>query len=72
MTKTEARAAVISRDGFRCYICHEPCWPGNPDTRRILTLDHIIPGGPSTPENMAVCCRSCNSRKGGRGSVTLT
>lgn len=39
-------------------------------SRENLTLDHLIPlsrGGPDTPDNAVMACRSCNSSKGSRG-----
>lgn len=44
-----------------CAIC---------DSTDDLTGDHIVPlsqGGTNTMSNVQVLCRSCNSRKGGRG-----
>ncbi len=35
------------------------------------TMDHIVPtarGGRHTPDNVVPACRSCNSRKGDRGT----
>jgi len=35
-----------------------------------LSYDHLIPlskGGPDSPDNVAMACRSCNSSKGGKG-----
>ncbi|RLF70903.1 MAG: HNH endonuclease [Thermoplasmata archaeon] len=35
-----------------------------------LSVDHLIPlsrGGPDTPDNAVMACRSCNSSKGSRG-----
>jgi 5-methylcytosine-specific restriction endonuclease McrA len=29
-----------------------------------LTMDHVIPDGPTTESNIVVACRSCNSSKG--------
>ena len=55
------RWRVFKRDAFRCCRC------GSQDD---LTLDHIVPeckGGQMTLENLQTLCRSCNSRKGGRG-----
>ncbi len=52
---------VLIRDGYTCVYCGRK-------TKR-LTIDHIIPrsqGGKSTFENCVACCRSCNSKKGGR------
>lgn len=55
----KARAAVMARDGWRCYNC------GSPAT----TADHVVPlsrGGQSVPENMRAACRSCNSARANR------
>lgn len=54
------RDLVLDRDGHACRLC---------GTTEDLTLDHIYPwslGGPDTPENLRVLCRSCNSSKGDR------
>lgn len=54
------RDFVYDRDGHACRLC---------GTTEDLTLDHIYPwslGGPDTPENLRVLCRSCNSSKGDR------
>lgn len=69
---------VLSRDGWRCYICH--C-----DTPQRLRgsydlaapeLDHVVPlsaGGAHTRANTACICRGCNLLKGDRplGSVVV-
>lgn len=58
----DVRAAVFARDGYACMQCA---------TTDDLTLDHVHPwslGGPDTPDNLRVLCRSCNSRKGDRTS----
>ncbi|MGH2663666.1 MAG: HNH endonuclease [Actinomycetota bacterium] len=65
-TKIEARRRVLLRDGYRCVWCGRGCWPGHPDRRRHLTIDHVVAGGPTSVENMVVACRSCNSKRGGR------
>lgn len=47
-----------------CTDCGHPGSKNNP-----LTGDHVIPrsrGGQSTPENIEVRCRRCNSKKGTR------
>ena len=54
------REHVYQRDGYQCVYC------GATD---LLSLDHIIPlsrGGSNTPENLATCCKPCNSSKGAR------
>jgi len=58
--------AVRDRDGNNCRYCdQEVNWQ---DRRGPAggTYDHVDPTGPTTPENLVVCCRSCNSKKGNR------
>ena len=55
------RKAIYERDEHICYLC------GKEFTEGHLTLDHIIPrsrGGQSTWENLATCCKECNTEKG--------
>jgi 5-methylcytosine-specific restriction endonuclease McrA len=55
---TMSRQNIYRRDDHKCIYC------GSGDN---LTLDHIIPkakGGGNTWENLAVCCGTCNVRKG--------
>lgn len=54
-------ADVYGRDGRRCRYCGV--------TEGQFSVDHIVPrsqGGGDDLINLAVCCRSCNSRKGPR------
>jgi hypothetical protein len=54
------RDAVFERDRYCCVYC---------SATEDLTLDHVIPyskGGSDEPDNLATCCRSCNSRKHAR------
>lgn len=56
-----SRPALLARDEYRCQYCGRKT--------RDLTIDHVIPrqrGGPHTWENLVMCCRSCNNRKGNR------
>lgn len=58
--------AVRARDGNTCRYCGKSV---NWNDRRGPdggTYDHIIPDGPTTVDNLVVCCRACHSRKGGR------
>ena len=55
------RAAVLERDGNVCVYCGS--------TSSNLQIDHVIPksrGGADTPENLAACCKPCNTSKGAR------
>lgn len=55
------RNAIIARDNSTCYLC------GASLNKREITLDHVIPlvrGGAHTAQNLRVCCRICNVRKG--------
>lgn len=65
----ELRDAVRSRDGDRCRYCAvEVNWRDRRSPNGG-TYDHILPvskGGGEEPDNIAVCCRRCNNRKGGR------
>jgi hypothetical protein len=55
------RQAVLERDAWTCRYC------GRDDYERDwLIAEHIDPTGPSTLENLATACRSCNKLKGGR------
>lgn len=50
------RLLVLDHDGHTCVYCEAPA----------TTTDHIIPtsrGGPSTPDNLAAACPSCNQSK---------
>jgi hypothetical protein len=55
------RLAIYARDHFRCLACGRRGW-----WRAGLSLDHVVPGGPSTPANLVTLCLSCNSEKGDR------
>jgi uncharacterized protein YdaU (DUF1376 family) len=55
------RDLVLERDGNACVYCGASDIP--------LQLDHIIPrsrGGSDVPENLAACCKPCNTSKGAR------
>lgn len=52
------RQNIFKRDNGGCVYC---------DTRRNLTLDHVMPssrGGRSSWENLVTACKECNSKKG--------
>lgn len=57
---------VHLRDLFTCQYCLTP------NTKDILTLDHVQPiskGGRTGWENIVSACPSCNSRKGNRVDI---
>jgi len=72
------RAAVPNAFGARdlreakevsCGICAYCLRP-----TKHLTIDHVTPlarGGSHTPENIVMACRSCNSKKGARGVLSM-
>lgn len=51
---------LVNRDGESCYLCADPLKPG------AFEIDHIIPksrGGSNHPLNLALACKTCNTRK---------
>lgn len=63
--------ALADRDGDRCWYCG--CIFDDQATggSRMLTIDHVEPaaaGGASSLENLRLCCRTCNGRKGHLGA----
>lgn len=57
------REEIIERDGPVCYLCGQDLDPHE------IFIDHVVPlsrGGTHTPDNLRVCCRPCNSRKGSK------
>jgi 5-methylcytosine-specific restriction endonuclease McrA len=73
------RRAVIERDGRTCRLCGRPVVLRSVRRRRTrvpgnqLTLDHIVPsshGGAATIDNLRVCCRDCNMRRGAPGGAS--
>lgn len=62
------RDQVLARDGLDCRYCGRALrrQAGSGDPLRV-TLDHIVPrsdGGGNGPDNLVVCCQTCNSAKG--------
>jgi 5-methylcytosine-specific restriction endonuclease McrA len=58
-----SRHNVFQRDGGACQYCNKRLH------RDEATYDHVVPkraGGRTTWENIALACRPCNQRKGGR------
>jgi hypothetical protein len=54
---------LIERDGAECVWCGRVPW------RTDITAEHIVPrsrGGRTSPENLTVACRACNTRRGTR------
>lgn len=55
----EIREAVRRRANFLCEYCHT-----NERWQYVrFTIDHVLPGGASSPENLALACFHCNRRK---------
>ena len=55
------RKAVGEAQGWKCSICQRDI-----SGKGASALDHIVPiarGGTSTPDNLQLLCRRCNSRK---------
>ena len=61
------RKRVFERDGWMCYICHEPLHREyDPNDPLSPTIDHVLAlnnGGSHTYDNVRACHAICNSRK---------
>jgi 5-methylcytosine-specific restriction endonuclease McrA len=58
-----SRENVYARDSGKCQYCRQRV------PRHEATYDHVVPriqGGPTTWDNVVICCVPCNQRKGGR------
>lgn len=68
-------AQLGARDGWRCGICRRKVDPTLPYQHRMAgTRDHLVPvaeGGDDSRANLRLAHRSCNSRRGVRGTVQL-
>ena len=64
MTKTDKqilRKEVLKRDNYVCYICNTQL------SLKNSTIDHVLSrakGGSDSADNLACCCKECNSDKG--------
>ncbi len=59
-----SRANLLVRDNYTCQYCGKSV--RNPKDR---TIDHVLPrsrGGKTVWDNVVLCCRKCNLRKGDR------
>ena len=58
----KVRIAILTRDNWTCYKCQKKLKGAD------ATVDHIVPLARNSslrldPQNLAACCRSCNSSK---------
>ena len=63
------RQAIRDRDGDNCRYCGVEVNWSDRKGRAGGTYDHVVPvtrGGTDDLENIVVCCRGCNNRKGDR------
>lgn len=65
---SSGRRAIPQRIRDEKYRDNKSCWYcGCKTTTRNRQLDHLLPvalGGTNDPDNLVVCCKRCNTRKG--------
>lgn len=59
---------LLKRDGNKCHYC-QVVMVSTSNARNSLTMtrEHVVPlcyGGPSTQDNLVLCCNSCNNKRG--------
>lgn len=62
------RFKVLVRDNFKCCLCGRS--PAT-DSNVKLQVDHKIPNGESTEDNLWTLCESCNQGKGNEVVATV-
>lgn len=62
----ELRAFIRERDCDRCRYCGAQVRWKDRRSPQGGTYDHVDPEGPNTDDNLVVCCRACNAKKGSR------
>lgn len=69
----DVREFVYMRDGYECVYCSRYLYEEYVRGDECLTIDHALPralGGTNEADNLVCCCRSCNSKKGGKSFNT--
>lgn len=66
---------LASRDQWRCHLCRRRVnMELTSPHPRSATVDHLVPvsdGGTDAPENIRLAHRTCNTKRGTRGTVQL-
>jgi 5-methylcytosine-specific restriction endonuclease McrA len=60
------RTALAEAQNWRCCYCHTTLDPEG-QHGPTPTLEHVVAiavGGSDTPDNMAIACKPCNSKRG--------
>lgn len=63
MAWKRTRLEVIAEQGTLCRYCYVDC-ADDPTVDHVIAIAHG--GDPLDKKNLKVCCRSCNSKKGGK------
>ncbi len=66
--ESESRKYLIQKFGPKCFYCGR-LFTGTMDGYQNMSVDHLESqkkGGSDATDNLVLCCKSCNSSKGGR------